>query len=200
MFSFHEFRNSIGARFRAKRLKVFRSLFDLSEKTTILDVGGYKAQEGGWSSASPALYGIPSQITTMNLSGPVDIVGDARSIPLPDKSFDIVFSNSVLEHVGTEEDQYQCASEIRRVGRSYFVQTPNRWFPFEIHWDFPLLLLHWLPRKWFDPSPRRTRDYSTPPLRILSARELKKMFPDCTIKRERFLGFTKSIIAVRLDQ
>ncbi|MEM2045934.1 MAG: class I SAM-dependent methyltransferase, partial [Candidatus Bathyarchaeia archaeon] len=57
------------------------------------------------------------------------IIGDARCMPFKDKSFDVVFSNSVIEHVGNYDDQKMCAEEIRRVGKCYFVQTPNFYFP-----------------------------------------------------------------------
>ena len=34
-------------------------------------------------------------------------------------------------------------------------------------------------------------------INLLSARDLRRLFPDATIHRERMLGLTKSIIAVR---
>jgi len=60
--------------------------------------------------------------------------GDGRALPFPDKSFDWVFSNAVIEHVGGEEDQKKFATEIRRVAaRGYFITSPNRYFPIEPH-------------------------------------------------------------------
>lgn len=50
-----------------------------------------------------------------------------------DNEFDAVFSNSVIEHVGDYEAQRQMANEIMRVGKRYFVQTPNFYFPIEPH-------------------------------------------------------------------
>jgi 2-polyprenyl-3-methyl-5-hydroxy-6-metoxy-1,4-benzoquinol methylase len=69
----------------------------------------------------------------------------ARS-PSAARSFDIVFSNSVIEHVGDAESQQQFAHEIARVGRAYWVQTPNRRFPVEPHLLTPFL--HFLPTRW----------------------------------------------------
>ena len=65
-------------------------------------------------------------------------VGDAVDMPgISDGAFDVVFSNSVIEHVETYENQRRMAAEIRRVGRRYFVQTPNRHFPLEPHFLVP---------------------------------------------------------------
>lgn len=73
--------------------------------------------------------------------------GDARKLPFPDGSFDYVFSNAVIEHVGGPDDARRMLSESRRVARKgAFHTTPNRWFPIETHTQLPLL--HWLPRRW----------------------------------------------------
>lgn len=64
--------------------------------------------------------------------------GDATNLSqYSDKSFDIVFSNSVIEHLYTKENQISMAKEVNRVGKNYFIQTPNYWFPIEPHWVFP---------------------------------------------------------------
>ena len=54
-----------------------------------------------------------------------------------DNEFDIVFSNSVIEHVGDFWKQKLFSSEIQRVGKRYFVQTPSFWFPYEPHTLIP---------------------------------------------------------------
>ncbi len=70
----------------------------------------------------------------------------AASLPFADQSFDLVFSNSVIEHVGSRDTQARFASEIARVGKLFWLQTPNRYFPIEQHLWTPLV--HWLPRRW----------------------------------------------------
>ena len=71
------------------------------------------------------------------------VQGDALQLPFDDGSFDVVFSNAVIEHVGGEDEQRRFVAEALRVGRRAFVTTPNRWFPVEVHTRLPLV--HWLP-------------------------------------------------------
>ncbi len=138
------------------------------------------------------------------------MAGDGRLLPFPDRSFDLVFSNSVIEHVGDAASQEQFAREVARVGRAYWVQTPNRWFPVEQHLLTPLV--HWLPKRWqralvprwtvwsamVRPSPDRHRFYIEHYLeevRLLTSSDLKRLFPGARLIRERFCGLTKSLIA-----
>jgi hypothetical protein len=190
-------------------MKQFVALFTPTEHDSIIDVGGYPMT---W-----ALIETRPSILMVNLEdehwkdGPLEKVrGDGRKLPYPDRSFDIAFSNSVIEHVGTWEDQRAFAEEIRRVGARYYVQTPNRWFPFEMHVLAPFVqhlppawakrLLRWItPWGWMHrPTPEYV-DAFVDHLRLLSVGEMRELFPDAVILRERVCGITKSIIAVRLD-
>lgn len=199
-------------RFRQRRMREFVACFGVTQETTILDVGGTPAN---W-----LLAGVQPRVTLLNTprgqergqGGFTFVSGDGRALPFRDRSFEIVFSNSVIEHVGSRDDQRRFADEVRRVGTRYWVQTPNRWFPLEQHLLTPFV--HWLPRNWqrevvsnwtvWDwierPSPDRREFYIRHYLedvRLLSARELGKLLPDAEIVRERKLGWTKSIIAIR---
>ena len=49
----------------------------------------------------------------------------------------------MIEHLGTRDNQLKAAAEAMRVGRSLWIQTPNRWFPIEPHYLTPFV--HWLP-------------------------------------------------------
>ena len=119
--------------------------------------------------------------------------GDARALPFEDGAFDIAYSNSLVEHLHPQ-DRGRFTSELRRVARRYWVQTPNRYFPVEPH-----VLL---PGFQFLPEGARRRLWrlgqpGTPyePIELLTAAELRQLFPDAVIVRERFAGLTKSLIA-----
>jgi SAM-dependent methyltransferase len=157
-------------------------------------------------------------ITLLNLKAePVSgrqfaaLAGDGRHMPqFADSSFDIVYSNSVIEHVGTPEEQRRLASEILRVGIAYFVQTPNRWFPVEPHYFAPFI--HWLPQRprvWaaryaaFQPTAHGMRRVRATPafleevasIRLLTRREFAALFPGSAIWTERVFGLAKSFVA-----
>src|SRR5262245_25250334 len=121
-------------------------LLGVTPSTRILDVGGTPAN---W-----ALLPVRPRVVMLNLpralepadSGMPWVFADGCRLPFRDRSFDVVFSNSVIEHVGDARRQEEFAREIARVGVRYFVQTPNRWFPVEHHLLTPLI--HFLPRSW----------------------------------------------------
>jgi hypothetical protein len=192
-------------RFRRDRMATFQRLFPLTSQTRILDVGGTSLN---WSFIADQ-----PQVTLLNLptDGVANVVGDGRFLPFRDSSFDIVFSNSVIEHIPLPSDQQRFADEVRRTGRAYWVQTPDYRFPIEPHLVTPFL--HWLPKSarfaiarrftfWSlleRPSPDRWEYYirhCAEEVRLLDARQLQALFPEARIIRERFLGFSKSLIAV----
>src|SRR5580658_3618505 len=139
-------------RFRERRMRLFAQEFEITGETRVLDVGG-----------TPELWGLlpgRPRVTILNLPraspgrSSCDLVfASGCALPFADRSFDIVFSNSVIEHVGDPARQQRFADEIRRVARRYWVQTPNRWFPIEPHLLTPLV--HFLPRSWQRPIVRR---------------------------------------------
>jgi hypothetical protein len=140
------------------------------------------------------------------------VLGDGTSLPFQDRSFDLVFSNSVIEHVGDRGAQARFASEVARVGKRYWVQTPNRYFPIEHHLWTPFV--HWLPRVWQSAIVKRFSvwnlvtntgakerefyvNHYLDSIRLLSASDLQTLFPGAPVLRERFLGWTKSLVAWR---
>lgn len=209
----HQIYARISPWFRRRRLRRFAEAFRPTPTTRILDVGGTVAF---WAAAP-----LPARITLLNAmppelppatAAPAGVVaalgGDGCDLPFAAESFDIAFSNSVIEHVGDWGRQQDFAREIRRVGRGLWVQTPARAFPIEPH--LLALGVHWLPRRW----QRRILRWVAPrawlerwtqadvdaflaEVRLLNAAEMRQLFPDCVIVRETFLGLTKSYIAHR---
>lgn len=141
-------------------------------------------------------------------------------LPTEDKTFDIVYCSSVIEHVTVEKDkvyehktgrafheeafkrQKQFADEIRRIGKNYFVQTPNKHFFVESHSWLPLV--NWLPRRLLVRLLQLTNRFwikkTIPDWNLLSARQMKELFPNAEIVRERFLFMTKSLMAIKSDR
>ncbi|HWW03051.1 MAG TPA: methyltransferase domain-containing protein [Candidatus Acidoferrum sp.] len=205
--------DSMAASFRKKRFALFMDLIaaDHHAPLTILDVGG--TQEF-WEVMG--FVNTPHKIILLNLFETlvrhpnfVSITGDAcRLNDFADQSVDAVFSNSVIEHLGTYENQLRMASEIRRVGKKYFVQTPSFFFPIEPHFLCPFF--HWLPFPArlqliqqfslgnITRKPSRAEAVKTlREFRLLRKSEVKALFPDADIHSERVLGLTKSYIAVK---
>ncbi len=196
--------------FRPRRLQQFRDLFpEVMTDIKILDVGGTTYQ---WdylnSPASVTILNTTVSDIAQTNSDYSFVQGDGRNLAFQDKAYDLVFSNSVIEHVGQPGDQQDFAREMRRVGKMVYCQTPNKWFFVEPH--LIAVFIHWLPRGlqrrlircfsiwgWVSkPSSRQIENFLDT-TRLLSHAELKRLFPDCEIVRERFLGFTKSFVAVR---
>ena len=136
------------------------------------------------------------------------VFGDATKLDFADKSFDIVYSNSVIEHLFTKENQVKMANEVLRVGKRIYIQTPAKEFFIEPHLITPFI--HWLPiniqrilMKNFTTwglITRPNRQYIERFLmerRLLSFQEFRELFPTCEIKVERFLYMPKSYLAIK---
>ena len=198
--------------FRWRRMQRFARELEIGPETRVLDVGG-TPETWEMLRERPRVTLLNTPRTKAEFPGAAWwVAGDGRALPFRDGSFDVVFSNSVIEHVGDAASQLRFASEIARVGRAYWVQTPNRWFPVEQHLLTPLV--HWLPKAWqramvprftvwaalLRPAADRRAFYLNHYLdevRLLSATEVARLFPDGRLIRERFCGWTKSLVALR---
>src|SRR5260370_14910437 len=105
---------------RGQKVDLFLRLIYDSSKSTLLDVGGGT----GIDSEFVPLYRAFQNVTVVNLAQRSDLdsppnvryqVGDGCCLPYGSKSFDWLFSNAVIEHVGSAERQKRFADEIRRV-------------------------------------------------------------------------------------
>jgi 2-polyprenyl-3-methyl-5-hydroxy-6-metoxy-1,4-benzoquinol methylase len=187
---------------RERRYQVFIEACSVQPTDRIVDVGaGWGAALERFNDTNPIVAVDLSPQPSEWLSSPnVTVVqGDGTNLQFADAEFDVAFSNSVIEHVPPALQQ-SFADEISRVARRYFVQTPNRYFPIEPHYQFPLF--QFLPRRIRRAlNARFTLGWQAKgeweEITLLSARSLRRLFPDAEIKRERVLGLTKSLIAVR---
>ena len=191
-------------RWREERYRLFMIECAVQPEDRILDVG---AGEG----SALERFNTTNPIVAVDLTtGQSDWLrganvtvqeADGTALPFADGAFPVVFSNSVIEHV-PEKLQAAFATEIRRVGERYFVQTPNRYFPIEPHYQMPFVqflperVLKALNKRFTMGFRQKGAWYET---RLLSARELQRLFPDGVIHRERRFGLTKSLMVVRGD-
>lgn len=206
----HKIYNIILPPLRRRRMKEFVKALSPTPKTSILDVGG--------TSYNWKLIDKKFQVTLLNLSIPQDaetemenfkfVQGNALDLAYSDSEFDICYSNSVIEHVSTFENQTKFAREICRVGKRVWVQTPARSFFFEPHFLTPFI--HFLPKNiqkkllrnftiWglITRPDSETITKMLDEIRLLSYDEMKSLFPGCEIRKEKFLLFTKAYIAVK---
>lgn len=184
-----------GVSLRSRKRKVRLLLEELrpTAETTVLDVGvdevGFGGEGGeagcGTHNAFEELYPWPGRITALGLHDGAGfsaaypsipyVQGDACALPFADESFDIVFSNAVIEHVGGRDRQRLFVQEALRVGRHVFLTTPNRRFPIEVHTRLPFV--HWLPER----HAHRVYDLAGKSWarenHLLSAAELRALFP-----------------------
>lgn len=191
--------------YRGERMRDMVRLLKLPEGARILDLGG---SEFNWK-----LIDHPYHVTMVNLPGfnppstdPAvydSIEGDATDLSgtFGDNSFDAVFSNSVIEHVGAEAKQEAFAREARRLAPAYWVQTPSPRFPVEAHtgvlfyWKQPQSFRDWTLNRWAKKWPgwvemlRETR--------VLSEARMKALFTDGQLYKEHRFGLEKSLTMYR---
>ncbi|HXW71376.1 MAG TPA: methyltransferase domain-containing protein [Methylocella sp.] len=197
--------------FRRKRMAKFVESLGVTDRTRILDLGGNPLN---WSfipqSPDVTMVNLGKELGTRPQTRPGQrmVWYDGGRVPFEDNSFDICYSNSVIEHVGDQKAVEEFASEVRRLAPKYYVQTPYRWFPIEPH--FICLFLHWLPRgiqrrliRWLSlwgwvtrPTQQRV-DEMMNEIRLLDFKQMQTLFPDAEIGWEKFLGLTKSLIATK---
>lgn len=205
----HHVIHPITSYFRLKRGRFLLAQFPDIRKYKICDLGGSRHF---WQKLNLNIE--PSQIIVYNISdaetdsiaggAEADIrvvLYDGKCIPVEDGAFDLLVCNSVLEHVPRAQ-RTALASEMRRVAKRVFCQTPAYEFPIEPHFIIPFI--HWLPRRlgfqFAKISPWRLISRPTAATlssywwdtQLLNRREILEIFPFANILNERVLGLTKS--------
>ncbi len=212
---------------RQKRREMFHDNFSITSTTRILDLGSGPGDHIATLLAGTDYS--PSNVYIADINRAAVTSGARKygfqgvaldgsgALPFPDGFFDIVFCSSVIEHYtipkseiwnvrsGSDFEmeswrkQRQCAREVERVGRQYFVQTPNKWFPIESHTWLPLV--GYIPRSLLLPVLRVTNRIwvksTQPDWHLLNRRQMGQLFPSANILLEKSIGITKSLIAVK---
>jgi len=195
---------------RQRRWETFVRNFPELSEMHVLDIGG--------DGRSWLLAGVrPAHLTLVNITPqPVDepwmtsLVADACDLPQTLEA-DLVFSNSVIEHVGGHWRRQRFAEVIRTAASRYWVQTPYRYFPIEPHFLFPYLqhlpkavqasvIVSWPVGNYGMVRERDVALKRIMDIELLSVVEMKAYFPDARIQRERLSGLTKSLIAVKREE
>ncbi|PKP25089.1 MAG: hypothetical protein CVU03_09680 [Bacteroidetes bacterium HGW-Bacteroidetes-2] len=214
--------NSFAFKMRKKRADRIKNLIDecykKNGKVNVIDIGG---TETYWKIISrDFLTSRNVSITAVNLPETTScfensdlftfIDGDGCNLQtIKDNSFHIAHSNSVIEHVGpTWERKVAFAEETKRVADSYYIQTPNFWFPVEPHFVTPFF--HWFPKAirikmlqnfklgWYNKTPNYLEaKKAVEGCDLLSKKEMKKLFPEAKLYKEKFFSLTKSLIMIK---
>ena len=194
---------------RRKRMAKFEEILAPTSGSRVIDLGGTSEI---WN-----LVKTPLDITIVNLPG-VNCERDAKSHhrltflegdgtrvnDYSDNSFDIVFSNSVIEHVGGEANERKFAREARRLAPSYFVQTPSSYFPIEAHtgiplwWAIPRPIRRRIQKRWEKTLPEWNKMVAG--TTVIARRRLQDYFWDGTVRTERMLGIPKSYYVYRVGK
>jgi hypothetical protein len=196
------------ARWRRARVRAFEDLVKPPPQARIIDLGGTFHM---WN-----LINHDYHVTLVNLPGSYTdeqwracppqyelVEADACDLTdmFADQSFDVVFSNSVIEHVGDESRQEAFAREVQRLAPAYWVQTPSDAFPIEAHtgvpfyWKLPEGVRLTLERRWYEKLPAWAE--SIRETRVLSRQRMEELFPGASVYIERKLLFEKSYACYR---
>lgn len=189
---------------RSNRARIAIDYMKPQAHMTLLDMGGSIGLKGEWD----FLRSLFREVTIVNtdfkmirnIAPNVHIeIGDACNLPYPDNSFDWVFSNAVLEHVGDVQRQQAFCREMQRVARvGYFLSTPNKAFLIDPHTYLPGY--HWMPgwiQKWYIKLSLGHMQTWQETMRLVNKRELEKFFPDADIKSVGPFGLNLIVEATR---
>ena len=192
---------------RQKMFNLLMALANPSAATTVLDVGVTSDRREDCNFFEK-LYPHPDKITAVGMEdaafleeeypGLKYVCSDGSSLPFPDKSFDLVVSFAVIEHVGNRQQQKAFVQELCRVGKTCCITTPNRWYPVEFHTAVPLI--HWLPATWFRAILRLLGKHffaKEENLSLLSEKEVLKMLPadaEVSTRHFRLLGLISNLL------
>jgi ubiquinone/menaquinone biosynthesis C-methylase UbiE len=208
--AFRRVLKNLSRRSRRKKFDLLNKLFCPRPEDRVLDVGA--SGEVFLQYSLEDVYPFPERMVAGGYSEreilaarrhypqPRYALFDGCSLPFPDQSFDLVFSNAVIEHILGEGRQERFAREIMRVGRSWFVTTPNYWYPFETHHHLPFFqfLPRNIQRRYNQLFGTHIPKGTVQDLGLLSARQLRRLFPTGRIAKVRVTFWPETLVAYRL--
>jgi Methyltransferase domain len=205
----HDFYRPFQRYFRSRRMKQFAEFFSPDANTRIIDIGG-GCFNWQFLPTQPKVHLVNQLEVEPEGAQFTSSIGDGRCLQFDNNSFDVAYSNSVIEHVGCWEQQMSFANEVRRVAKRYYVQTPNRGFVVDTHFVAHPPFMHLAPglmRRcarflsvwgWIIRPSQKQLDEFLNDIKLLNKEEMQRLFPDATIVEERFLRMRKSLIAMKL--
>lgn len=205
------FAYQISAFNRQRKWKLFIDTFNPKSNLRILNVGFSEKEYSNTDNFIEKHYRYPEMITSLGIDMPCQYRSRYPSVqavhysggafPFKDKSFDVCWSNAVLEHVGCFSKQLEFIKEIKRVSAKAFITTPNRFFPIEVHTRTPLL--HFLPKHLFDYYLIKTGKgwASGKYMNLLSLKSIEKLLNDSgirkyTIFKNKYYGFVLDFVII----
>lgn len=209
--SFQRLLKDLSRKSRQQKFELLRSVFHPRPEDRVLDVGATGLFFAPYTFEDA--YPYPGRIVGGGLDAqevfsarqvypePHYALFDGCALPFTDKSFDLVFSNAVIEHILGAGQQARFAGEVMRVGKSWFVTTPNYWYPFESHYHLPFI--HFLPRPAQGVYNRlfgtQVPKGTVQELSLLSARRLRRLFPTSRIAKMRVTFWPETLVAYCID-
>jgi SAM-dependent methyltransferase len=122
----------------------------------------------------------------------------AERLPYASNSFDLVFSNEVIEHV---QDDALAAAEMVRVAKAggrIIIFCPNRWYPFETHGHYWRGQYRFGNTPLINYLPNVLRNRLAPHVRVYTAHGLRRLFAQQPVKvvhHGRIFGGYDNIVA-----
>lgn len=211
----------IRRRVRKRRACIFRSYVPHQRPLKVIDIGGTVAFWKAWGiTESDQIQvtlinnhhiDVSSSGTESDLPFIINELSDANQIQVDRlKKFDLIFSNSFLEHLESRAQQAAMAEKIISSGVRYFIQIPNKRSIIDPHFPRP-----WVPFFACYPKPVQARlltlgacgsgarsstlEQARERIRYynpLSVADMRRLFPDAVIRIERTVGIPLSVLVM----
>jgi hypothetical protein len=196
-----------------RRWQDFARHFPDIAQMRVLDLGGTASSwlEGDVRPARLTVVNLPAEAVRASHQADdvpwIDVVaGNACETGTSWGRFDLVYSNSVIEHVGGHEQRRRFADTVHRHADAHWVQTPYRYFPIEPHYRLPFIqhlpvsagakMMRAWPYAAVSEAQRQDPVADLLTIELLSFSEMRHYFPASVVIRESFLGLPKGLIAV----